>query len=211
MWLNHFLLLIFIRSDLIDKTFNFYRAIILNLNRIFPFNKDLSKSISRIKQSFVLGCQFSDLLRFIIELLQRLLIPLKPNSEILFGKLHGREPMFLNVLRSERVLSVNFLEKILVWVSYGAIVIHHNVFQRLHKFSLDITCPWSLDCGIWKTFSTTHTMEKELMRFKSGEERTKNKASWLWGIVVFAEMWQGSLWETKRTPFTIYVLIAKKE
>ena len=128
-------------------------------------------------------------------------------KELLVVRRKGSQALLLDEGAIHAVFAVDELEKIFQRVADRSIVANHHVLQGLHQPALDVTGFGSLDSGIDQTFTTSHSVEEELLRRKSSEVRVLDEATSFWTEVILGEMRKRTVTETHRDTFSFNDLL----
>ena len=196
--------------DLVDESFDLDGGVVLDIAVVLADHEDLSQPHSASVQHVHLLAQSLHL--HLVQLpsaLQGLPVPGVLGAEGLLGQVDVADLVLLDVLGRERVLSVQLLQQVVLAVSDRAVVLDHDVLQRLHQLTLDVARSGGLDCRVRQALTASHRVEEELVRLESLVERAEHEPSGFWRVVVLAEVRERSPGKSKRTPSSIDVLVAQ--
>ena len=108
---------------------------------------------------------------------------------------------------AQSVLAVPQLDELTDRVAHRSVVVDHD---RLHGFdepALDVARFGRFDGRVDETFATAHGVEVELGRSQSGQVGILHETPRFGTVIVFDEVRQSPLAESKRDPFALHVLL----
>ena len=112
------------------------------------------------------------------------------------------------MLASHAVLTIEECNDDFAARSDSAIVLYHDVFERLHQSTRNVASIGSLDGRIDQTFTASHRVEVKLRWRQSCQVAVSDEAFRWCRVIVFCEMRQRALVETKADSLTFDVLLS---
>ena len=113
------------------------------------------------------------------------------------------QPLLLERAAVHPVLAVGELDDVAERVADRAVVLDHDVLERLDEPTLDVARLGRLNRRVDQTLATGHGVEEELLRREPAQVRVLHEAARLGRIVVLGEVRQRAVLEAERDPLAL--------